>query len=155
VSAQLDDKNNNYTNVLPSNTAGKDNKLVLEKCKSGRIGQQFKYVDNTSDVTSSHSSQVSDNEDNPKSYENKSVELIPSLVEKQETYISNDNNQSEEEEINSIEDVKYIEEYPLVEDRLSRATTPTSDEDHLKSGIRDEQEGEIKTYMYIKRICSL
>jgi hypothetical protein len=47
VSAQLDDKNNNYTNVLPSNTAGKDNKLVLEKCKSGRIGQQFKYVDNT------------------------------------------------------------------------------------------------------------
>jgi len=47
VSAQLDDQNNNYNNALPSNNVGKDNKLVLEKCKSGRIGQQFKYVDNT------------------------------------------------------------------------------------------------------------
>ena len=111
----------------------------------------IKYVERTSDVTSSHSSQVSENEDNPESSDDNSIDLIPSSVEKQETYISNDNNHSEEEEINTIEDIKYIEKYPPVEERLSRATTPTSDEekeeDHLKSVISDGQEGKIKIYM--------
>ena len=112
----------------------------------------IKYVERTSDVTSSHSSQVSENEDNPESSDDNSIDLIPSSVEKQETYISNDNNHSEEEEINTIEDIKYIEKYPPVEERLSRATPPTSDEekeeDHLKSGINYGQEGKINTYMY-------
>lgn len=46
VSAQLDEKNNIYTNSLGPNVKGPDNKLVLERCKSGRVGQKFKYIDN-------------------------------------------------------------------------------------------------------------